>query len=588
MATRASLAEAPPGQGAGRAPSRAMSISEMLWTRENLKNAQREDPLLGSPVGATRRRAVLGQINAELEGRGRAEHAHAIELTRSMTPSSVAEAWDGLYAELLRLGEEAMAEAAANEARGARAEAWQSMRNDGDIISQVVPMGEQFIASHASSVNRYRQKVATMAGFLRPFRLGREMEDHVVNMARFGSLADDWMTRVIIDELYLERGMYEEVCGICERILGFEGYDRHRMMASTLVEDILSALLGHLERCEEPGYADHLASRGMPVSPRCGDKERLEGLKKACLDLLVRRAESLGLEIRPSGRESGLLRKASDYALKVSARRTIRPAGEIVEYARANYPESYAFLRLGGARAAGRMAKSWTQLAENISVQMELERIARIQNVDPPTNNALEALEPMLRFMRDRDVKVKDGTLKKWRKGMLGDQLWDYVFEMDVYLRLVRANAGVEADVEIPKVDGKGKAEIDLRVDGCLAEVYAPLDKEILVHRHATRIEDPGAGLVDAVLKKGQLGHVGKNRTVVIAKCSGGDFGNIGAVRDRMEARLAGAAQPGAVFFVRDGAGSYAVECLVNRNAAEAVPEETLQKIHRALELESL
>lgn len=322
MATTTSLAEAAPGHGEG-----AMDMAETLRSRQNLKNAQREDPLLGGAAGGARRRAVLGRIAAELEGRGGPERAHALELARAIRPNSVAEAWDGLRVELARLGEDAMAEAAAGEAREARAEAWGSMSSDADVISRVVPMGEQSIALHASCVNRYRQKLAAMAACSGPLRPGREMESHVVDMARFGSMADDWMTRAVIDELYLERGMYEEACGICERILGFEGYDRHRMIASTLVEDVLGALLWHLERCGRPGHVQRMIEGGMPISPRCAEKGHLEGLALRCLGLLERRAECLGLEAGQGAAGGSPLRRALDYAAGVRARAAVPGAG---------------------------------------------------------------------------------------------------------------------------------------------------------------------------------------------------------------------------------------------------------------------
>lgn len=315
MATTTSLAEAAPGSAGS-----AAGMDEALRNRANLKNAQREDPLLGGAVGGARRRAVLGRLAAELEGRGGPERAHALELARAIRPNSVAEAWDGLHVELMRLGEGAMAEAAAGEAREARAEAWRSMRGDADVISQVALMGEQSVSSHASCVNAYRQKLAAMAACSGPLRPGREMEDHVVDMARFGSAAEDWMTMAVIDELYLERGLYEEACAVCERMLGFEGHDRHRMMASTLVEDALGALLAHLERCEDPAYVERMIEGGTPISPRCREGEHLEGLALRCLGLLERRAGDLGLEAGPGAAEGGPLRRAMDYALRVRAR----------------------------------------------------------------------------------------------------------------------------------------------------------------------------------------------------------------------------------------------------------------------------
>lgn len=316
MATTTSLAEAAPDHEGG-----AMDMAEALRDRANLKNAQREDPLLGDPVGRARRMAVLEGIAAGLEGRDGQGRAHAIELARAIGPGSVAEAWDGLHVELLRLGEGEMAGAAAGEAMEARAEAWRSMRSDADVISQVNGMGERSAASHASCVGMYRQGLAAMAERSGHPRPGRGMEDHVVDMARFGSMAEDWMVMAVIDELYLERGLYAEACAICERIMEFVGHDRDRMVASTLVEDALGALLAHLERCEASGHVDHMVAMGMPVSPAFRDGGHREGLALRCLGLLKRRARDLGLGPGPEAEGGGLLRRAMDYALEIGARR---------------------------------------------------------------------------------------------------------------------------------------------------------------------------------------------------------------------------------------------------------------------------
>jgi len=561
-----------------------MSISEVMRHGENVRIAQKAEPLLGGSSGNERRRIVLGQARAELQAREEPEYAHAAELVDCMRPDSVAEAWDALYFELLGLGEKALAEVVALESQQARAEAWLAMSSDADVISQATPMGEQYLSSHASSVNRLRHKLTVMMSHARSFRPGGEMEDYVVNMARFGSLADDWMVRVFVEELYLERGLYEGIIGICGRILEFEGHDRRRMMASTLVEDMLNALVEHLERCGEAGYVDMMIASGMPMSPECKDRGHLEDLKEKCLELLEARAESLGLGILPDKKENSLQRRASDYALRISARKRVRDAEEIAGYVRERYKESYAFLGLEDGRVARRIVEKQVPLAENISTQMEVDDIARIRNVETRVGNALEALEPMLRFKRERAVEIKRKTLGKWKRGILGDQLWESLFEMEVCLRLVGVGAGVRADVKIPKAGG-GEAEVDLEADGCLVEIYSPRDTEIRVMAHATRVENPGMAMVDYVTRKPQMRHVGGRPAAVVVCCPAGEFANIEVVRARMEERLATASQPGAVFYVKDGSDPTVAECLVNGNAVAAVPEATIRTMMDALSL---
>lgn len=562
-----------------------MSFSDAFRLHEDIKNAQREEPALKNQLENGRRGTVLEHIRKRASEGGE-EYALVLQLAENMRPNSVAEAWDTLGFELARLEDKEGAHVAFQEGQLVRVEVWRGMGADKDVILQLVPLGNRFLAVYSGGLTDFRRMLGLMAAYMKPLRLDTDMADHVVNMARFGSGVDDWMTQTVIGELYLERGLFEETLGMCERMIRFKGHDRARMMGSTLIEQVLNSVLGHLHRCEEPGHVDYMVGRGMPVSAMCKDGKHLERLKLRCLALLKRRARSLGLRIRPDPKENNTLRKASDYAQDIRARRQIHRTGVIVGHIREHYPESYAFLGLDSQRAVAKMAKNQVLLFQNVSAQIEIQRIARDRNEGSPASAALDWLEPMLKYGKAH--KMGGGAIKKWKKGMRGDQLWDYLFEMDVYLRLVRAKAKVVADVKIPKIGEEGEVEIDLKIDGCLAEVYSPLDNEIFVDSHVTSIEDPGTRLMDDVLGKRQMKHVGKRMAMMIVKCSGGDYSNVLALRTKLKLQLRAAAQPGAIFFVNHDGDRYNAACIVNPKAAARIPKQTIRVIQKALALEAL
>jgi len=564
-----------------------MSISDAFRLHEDIKNAQREEPALKNQWENERRGVLLEQIRKRA-GEGGEEYAPALSLAKNMRSNSVAGAWDTLAIELARIEDKECAQAALQEGQLVRVEVWRAMEGDKDVISQLVPLGNRFLAVYSEGIMDFRRMLGTMVAYMGPLRLDGEMGDHVVNMARFGSGADDWMVRIVIGELYLERGLFEEALGICERMIRFKGNDRARMLGSTLIEQTLNSVLGHLHRCEEPGHVDYMVGRGMPISPRCRDDKYLKRLKRRCLSLLRRRARSLGLRIKPDPKENNTLRKASDFAQDVQARRQVHKAEDIVAHIRERYPESYAFLGLASQRTVRNMAKKQVFLFQNISTQIEIQRIAKARNMDSDSRTALDWLEPMLKFRKARKMGDGEGAMKKWKEGMRGDQLWDFLFEMDVYLRLVRVGADVKADIKIPKIGEEGMAEIDLMVDGCLAEVFAPLDNEVFVDSHVTSIEDPGTRLMDDVLGKRQLRHVDKRMAMMIVKCSGGDYGNVLALGTKLKLQLRAAAQPGAVFFVSQNDDRYNVTCLVNPKAAARIPKQTIRTVQEALALDML
>lgn len=307
-----------------------MSVPDVFRHLDSIRKAKTEEPLLRSQDGNERRRMALEQVGAALGKMPGEENANVLELAKSMMPNSIVDSWDTLYVELQKLGHKSLADTIAQECQGARMEIWQSVDSDSDAISQMASIGDQFLAAYSSNLGNFRHALGTMLEHMKSsFRPGKAMDDRVVDMARFGSGADDWMIKAVLEEMYLERGLYEQACGVCSRILEFEGYDMHRMVASTVVEDMLSEILAHLRRCENEGHVDGMIERGLPISAKCKDRAHLESLASQCLRLLERRAGLLGLDIVPDGREGDPLRKAADFALMVQARRSMRDAGEI-------------------------------------------------------------------------------------------------------------------------------------------------------------------------------------------------------------------------------------------------------------------
>lgn len=570
-----------------------MRVPDVFRHLESIRRAKKEEPLLRSQDGNERRGMALEQVGAALGKLDGEENASVLELAKNMRPNSIVDSWDTLYVELHRLGHRDLAYTIARECQAARMEIWQSVDSDGDAISQMTSMGNQFLAAYSSNLSNFRHMLGTMLAHMKPsFRPGRDMDDRVVDMARFGSGADDWMIKAVLEEMYLERGLYEQACGICSRITEFDGYDMHRMMASTLVEDMLNEILGHLHRCKDARHVDHMVERGLPVSPKCKDGEYLDSLATKCLELLERRAARLGLDIVPDKRENNLLRKAADFALGVQARRRTRDAAEIEEHIRSAYPESHSFLELDQEWVLRKMTEQKVPLVQDISSKIECQDLARIRNVECSAKGALDMLEPMLRFRKARGIRVDPGVASRWKRGIRGMELWECLLEMDLHLRFVRAGSDVAVDVALRGADGKKKGEqgpnVDLRVGECLVEVYSPKDKEVLVPNHVTSVRKPGKALMDAVLKKSQLPHVGGEQTVLVVGCAGGEFFNIDILRPRLEERLGDGEQPGAIFFVLQDGGRYRIECIVNKNAVAAIPDKTMTAIRGALELEML
>lgn len=523
--------------------------------------AAEREPLLRGHPGNARRRANLDRMRKELRSGGGAGAPDTLEFLEYMAPDAALTAWEMLYHKLEK-ADPALAQLAASEYRLTRSEIWGAMETGADMIPHLTQICKSFDEARHDALGKMRKELYTaLSPVAKSLKPGPEMQAYVANFARFGSRADDEMTLLIVDELYIRRGLPEGACGICEEILKFKGLDRDRMASSRLFEEIMLKVLGALEDRKK------------------GDR----GLAPRCRELLVRRADLLGLEIRPNPDENNELRALSDFVSDISARRRIYPAAEIGRHVAERYPRSHGFLGLDKESALREMVEAKSPLAANLSAQIGAQRVATARKIPYEGGSALMRLEPMVGLLEG--AAPRKSVVGKWRKGILGKQLWEYLFEMEMYLRLVQAGADVTPDVGVDCK--KGGKVVDLEFGGCYAEVYSPLESEILVPRHVVTTRDPGTYFMANVLSKGQLGEVGSHETLMIVECPIGLYSNVTDLGQKMQGLLEKSRQPGGVLFV-PAAGMPRRAYTLMRNPGSVMPlsEETADTVRRALELE--
>jgi len=541
--------------------------------------AAEKEPLLGGHPGNARRRASLERIRDGLMSKKGEDHSRLLELVGCVEPDSAPGAWARLFHRLEGV-DSTLASIAASEHALARSDTWGAMRTGADMIPHLNPICVSFDERRHGALGSMRDELYVALSYIgKSLEMGPEMQDYVVNFARFGSRADDEMTGLLVKELYIRRDLLEEACDICEEILKFDGVDRDRMRASTLVEDILTMVLGGLE-----------------------DRNRKHrSLADRCASMLEGRSDDLGLGIRPNPDDHNVLRALSEFALNISVRRRICTAKELGPHIEANYPMSHKFLQLDRISNLERMVKGRSPLAANMSVSIDSRKIAAVRKIPYTGGNALMLLEPMLAELEKTDVCP--GAMKKWRGGLRGNQLWEYLFEMEMYLRIFMTGTKVEADKKIGTKEGgknpgktrakgkpgkkSGQKEVDLEFNGCCAEIYSPLESEVLVPRHVVTVEDPGTHFVGQVLSKGQLGDVGERETMMIVECPVGMYANVEMLGKKMAALMEKSGQPGGVFFVRaDSSSRRTYEYLANPGAVTPVSGTAIKTVRKALELE--
>jgi len=533
-------------------------MSDNEFDIDSLHAAER-DPLLRGHRGNARRQAILEEVRELLRSKAGDGHSRSLEFADRMGPDSTLEAWETLSGRL-EGADPALAGLAASGHALALMDVWGAMGAGADMIPHLASMCRDYEEGRQAGLGEMREGLYTALGHLGDaVKPGPEVLAFISGLARFGSGADDGMTKLLVEMLYIQRDLLEGACDICEEILKFKGPDRDRMAGSTLVEEILLMVLGGLEDRDK-------GRRGLSV--RCGK-------------LLQERADQLDLGTRPNPDDCNKLRPLARFASDISARRQVRPAAELGRHIEGGYPRSHRFLELGKAANLEEMVEGASPLAVNMSAYISLQEIATAQGLPPGGSNALMSLEPMADLLKK--AAPRKAVLDKWRDGIRGRQLWESLFEMEMYLRLVQAGADVEPDVKV------GSKVVDLEVNGCYAEIYSPLESEVLVPGHVVSVDDPGTHFIKQVLSKGQLGAVGEREVVLVVECPHGMYTNLEFLGKKMACHLGKHVQPGGIFFVRrDSSTRRTYTFLANPGATTPVSESTITLMKGALEALSL
>lgn len=524
------------------------------------------------PKGDPPQKALDG-VRAALERKDKLTPA-LLSYLEGMRDDSPVESWDRLCFELSALGEPNLAGGIARICRDKRTEAWSGIDGDDGLLSHIAPMCAQFGYSGDDATESLRFKLASVSDTVSDgVRPAEKMRAFMVNMARFGSTADDRMIRAVAEEVYVRRGHLVRLCDICGDILRFSGRDRGRLMSSTLVEDIVGAVLAELPRMHGRAHASSVARGLFPLIPYIGEHSPDEVLGR-CKELLACRAKSFRLAVPRAPRGRIGIVWASALAHRISARAQESSPDEIVRHARRHHPRSYMFLGLNRARATSRLAERGAPMVENASSAIALRGLAGVRDPLPVGQDALGLLDAMLGHMGRLGIAASPAATKRWRSGMLGTRLWGSLLEMEMHLRLGMAGAGARA---VPAPGGRG---IPLELGACRVEAYSPLDGEPPGDGHAG---DPGhdsAG--DMFGRTRPAGEAG--RTVVVVDCTMGAPADPEDMESMLAPALDSDMQPGALCLVRREWGRHEHTLLKSRRSA--IPDPAARAIGRALDMD--
>lgn len=528
------------------------------------------------PRGDSRQEALEG-VRETLDKRGKLTGAF-LSYLEGMRADSPVESWDRLCFELSALRETNLAGEIARICRDMRTEAWAEIDGDDGLLSHILPMCAQFVYSRDDATESIRLKLASMSDTVSSStRPAGKMHAFMVNMARFGSMADDRMILAIAEELYIRRGHLGSLCDICGDILRFSGRDRARLMVSTLVEDTIGSILNELQRLHVRAYASSVDSGLFPLIAHIGEHSP-DALLDKCVKLLARRARSLGLAVpsAPRGHIGAIW--ASALAHRISARTQVYDPDQIARHAGRYYRRSYGFLGLSHARAVSRLGKHGIILVENASSAIALRELAVVRDPLPTGQDALGLLEIMLGRMERLGIAADPAVTKKWRSGMLGSRLWGSLLEMEMHLRLKIAGSRVLA---VPVPGGRG---IVLDLGDCHVEAYSPLDVAPTENARAARSSDLGPGTEGDMFGRARSGDEA-DRTVVAVDCTMGTPADLEDMAGMLAPALDSGRQPGALCLVRREGTRLAHAFLENSGHAEIQNSATMA-IRRALELD--
>ncbi|MDD9808820.1 MAG: hypothetical protein OXU25_03170 [Thaumarchaeota archaeon] len=523
--------------------------------------------------GGSRQRA-LDDVRAALDKKGKLTPA-LLSYLEGMRGDPPVESWDRLCFELSAIREAGLAAAIARVCRDKRTEAWAKIDGDDGLLSHILPMCAQFGLSSDDSVESIRFKLASMSDTVSDgVRPAERMRAFMANMARFGSMADDRMIRAIAEEVYVRRGHLGRLCDICGDMLRFTGSDRNRLAASTLVEDIIGAVLAELHRMHGRAHAHSTDADIFPLVIYIGEHSP-DKLLDRCVDLLARRARLLRLAVPRAPRGRVGIIWASALAHRISVRAQESCPEEIVLHARRHHPRAYRFLGLNRARAASRLEEGGALLAENASTAIARLRLAGVRDALPTGQDALGLLEAMLGCMEGEGTGAGPAVMKKWRSGMLGQRLWGSLLEMEMHLRLRIAGAGVLA---VAAPFGHGVA---MEADGCRVEAYSPLDG---CPPEGGRAGKASPGAEDMFGRARPGGETG--RTIVAVDCTMGAPVDLEDTANMLVPALGSGAQPGALCLVRREWGRHEHALLKNPRSAQQIPDSAAGLIARALEID--
>lgn len=519
--------------------------------------AKEKEPLLEGHPGNARRRATLDKIRSLLESKEGEDHSLLLEFVGCMEADSSLAAWEKLYR---RLGEAdpPIASLAALEYRVTRKEIWGAMKTGVDIIPHLHPICVRCDGKRVSAIEEMREELSRAVSHVgKSVKPGPEMRDYIVSMVRFDSAGGDEMAGLIVDELYVRRGMLEEACDICEDILGFEGPDRDMAAASTLVEDTVQNVLGHLDSSDAGHHA--LTSR--------------------CRDMLERRSSSLGLGIRPNLRNANTVRSLSEFATSIFMRKRLYTAEELGKHIKANYPKSHEFLGLGMGSALQDMVGSQSPLASNISASIDSQKVAAARKVPSRGDSALTTLEPMLWGLSR--AGASPGSLKRWAAGIRGAHLWECLFEIEMYLRLSR----VGARVTLGSAAEEDAANFEF--NGCHAEICSPVEADALEMGSIATIKDQATSLIEQAQSRICRRSPGGRETVVIIECPPLMYASVTQYESEIQDMLEQTGNPGGVLFVHSARSARREHHFVQNPAAAApIPITTRDAMDRAMILD--
>jgi len=417
---------------------------------------------------------------------------------------------------------------------------------------QMRKASEEFGRDCSKAMDRARDKIGRVS-----MDMGRggspspEFRAYIVDMIRAG--LEDGLALAILDRVYLQNGMYEELFGVCDDILKFRGYPKDMMMGSRLVESAMHRLVCRL-----------LAWKG-------SEQER-DGLVTRCVGLLEGRARMLGIDISGHGEESSLLYRADLIAMDVLARRHFEPPSEIMRFLEC-YPRLCVFLRLTPDKVSSLVQKK-ADLVYYASIAIHERGSAPFHEI--PRANPIDGLELLLQAMESRGPDIRDARYDSWRGGLCGKEFLQRILEMRLYLHFL----AVDRDVELePRIGGCKRA--DLRALGMYVEAFAPHEATRTAFGHIVLKNYPD-DLVRKIRKKHQIDAFGGRRSMIVVE-DPHSYVDDKEFQKRLVHMIRQHGQLGGVLIARDVGTHYRCKLVKNPGAVSGITPSEERTIMQAL-----